>query len=714
MRDSSSKYSSPEYYINREISWLRFNDRVLEEAMDKTTPLLERVRFITICENNLDEFFMVRVAGLKQKIENEIKETGPDGMTSEEQLSAIRLHLLGFYRNLYGVLNRELLPVLLEKGIEILKPEQLPVSKKRKLRQIYKSEIYPILTPLAIDPGRPFPRLANRRLNLAVRLTRPKQEKNPLFAVVQVPQVLPRLLPLHNSYDRKGHHTYVFLEDVISYFMKDLFPGFKILDVTSFRITRDSDLIIEEDEVDDLLATIQRELKRRQKGAAVRLEVRSHAEKAIVAELMEFLNLQEDDVYYCDGPVPLEGFKDLFQDPILEKETYKPFTPITPVLYEKPAELFRVIAKQDVFVHHPFDSFSVVEDFVAAAANDPDVLAIKQTLYRTGSQSRILDSLITAARNGKQVTALVELQARFDEETNIQWAKRLEEEGIHVVYGLVGVKTHCKICLVVRKEGRKIQPYVHLSTGNYNAITARIYTDVGLFTADPDLSEDITNLFNVITGYARIPVMKKIHISPGFIKKEILARIKKETEYAKKGKPASIFAKMNALVDADVIRELYIASSAGVKITLLVRGICCLRPGIKDISENIQVISIVGRLLEHSRIFIFENGGNKIYYFSSADWMPRNFNRRIEVMWPIEDSMIRQKIDEIKDTYLKDNVKARIMQPDGTYIRRQDKEKNKVNAQEIFIEKTREKLSAREKKSDKKKVFAQKKQSHED
>lgn len=689
----------PKYYINRELSWLMFNERVLEESYDKNNPLLERLRFLLITENNLDEFAMVRIAGQKQMLANNIEDTGPDGIKPAALLAKINEKLTHYYEKVYEILNRQILPELKEAGIQIKKINEITQRDRDTIARYFREELFPILTPLAIDPGHPFPRLANLSLNLAVLIKRPQSipKGRPLTAVIQVPQIVPRLFKLPSS--TKRNHNYILLEDIIIHFMDQLFSGYEIEDVYPFKITRDSDLIIEEDEVDDLLATIQRELRKREKGAAVQLEVPINVPESLLEILLEALEIDRSDIFYCDGPIRLAGFKQFFNDSLLENMTYTPFTPITPVHYDNPQSIFSLIRKNDIFVHLPFDSFSMVEDYVSVAANDPKVLAIKMTLYRTGGKSRILDSLIRAARNGKEVTALVELKARFDEETNIQWAKTLEEEGIHVVYGLIGLKTHAKICMIVRKEDDKIQRYVHLSTGNYNSITARIYTDTALFTADQKIADEIGYLFNVITGYSKLPPLSRISTSPVSLKKEMIQRIRKEAENQKNGIPAYIFAKMNSLVDSDVIRELYEASKAGVKIDLIIRGICCLVPGIKGVSENITVRSIVGRLLEHSRIFIFEDGGNKRIFFSSADWMPRNFNRRIETLFPIDNPRIKKRLlSDLIPLYLKDNQKTRILQPDHTYIRvEKSEEEDSINIQEILIERSRRELEKREK-----------------
>lgn len=698
--ENETSLDDPALFINRELSWLKFNDRVLEEAVDTTNPLLERLRFITICESNLDEFFMVRVAGIKQKIANKIEDRVPDALSNREQLKKVLELVADYYNRIYDILNNNILPSIHEIGIRFETIKELKKSDAKLVEDYFREVVYPVLTPLGIDPGRPFPRLANLSLNIGVLLKNPRsknrQRQNFLFAVVQVPQLLPRLFALPNENETR---RYVWLEDIISHHVEELFSGYEIEEIETFKLTRDSDLIIEEDEVDDLLTTIQRELREREKGAAVRLEVATGVSKKMLVELQNDLKLEDNEIFYCDGRVKLSGFKTVMDDPVLSGMSYEPYTPVPPLVYDTPEKIFRSIRKKDIFVHLPFHSFTIVEDFVAVAAEDPKVLGIKMTLYRTGGKSLLLDSLIRAARNGKQVTTLVELKARFDEETNIQWAKKLEEEGIHVVYGLVNLKTHCKICMVLREEEGKIQRYVHLSTGNYNAITARLYTDMGLFTSDKQIAEDVSQLFNVITGFSRLPIMHKLSTAPGFLKMQVLQYIRRERKLQEEGIKGYIFAKMNSLVDSDVIKELYRASQAGVKIDLIIRGICCLRPHVPGVSENIRVFSIVGRLLEHSRLFLFYNNGKNDLFFSSADWMPRNFNQRIETMFPIENEQIKAHvIDELLPLYLSDNTKTRELQADGSYIHFYPaKDQKPICVQEILIERSREELTMREK-----------------
>jgi polyphosphate kinase len=680
---------SPEHYINRELSWLKFNERVLEEANDPANPLLERLRFLLITESNLDEFFMVRVAGLKQKLYNDIDAENADGMQVHEVLKRINGAVVDYIAKAVSLLTDTLLPAIKERGIEMIATSSLSASELGNVRRYFDNEIFPILTPLAIDMGHPFPRLSNRSINLAITLKRKGKNDTPdYFAVVQIPALLPRLFLVSET---DGKRKYLYIEDIIRLFLHRLFKGFDVHAAHAFRLTRDSDLVIEEDEGESLMKVVQLELRRREKGAAVRIEIRDTMPPEIVTRLKDALELEADDVYTIHGQLPLYGLRGLLDDPNLMGVGFKPFTPVSPLKYDRPEELFALIRREDVLLHHPFNSFAVVEDLISAASEDATVLGIKITLYRTGPKSRIVDSLIRAARNGKQVTALVELRARFDEETNIQWAKRMEEEGVHVVYGLIGYKTHCKVALIVRKESNKIVRYVHMSTGNYNSSTARLYTDLGLFTVDKDIAQDATHLFNSITGYSKLPAMQKLATSPGNLKSLVLKLIRRESENAKAGKKARLTAKMNSLVDREVIDELYLASQAGVQIELIVRGICCLRPGIPGISENIRVRSVIGRLLEHSRILVAHNQGDPQIYLMSADWMPRNFIRRVEIAFPIENKTVKEKIIKgILQTYFDDTDSARELHADGSYVRLRSEKAEGKNAQKTFIEECRQ------------------------
>jgi polyphosphate kinase len=668
-------------FINRELSWLGFNERVLEEARDPTVPLGERLKFVAIVASNLDEFFMVRVAGLKQQLSGNVVETPPDGLTPAEQLAALSTRAHTMMADLYAGWRTDIEPGLAQLGIRRVGPADLSPDQKAHLSTFFAREVWPVLTPLAVDPGHPFPMLRNRSLNLAVFMHREKEKvgrRETMVAVVQVPSVLPRIteVPLPPVTDGNGvppagttRFAYMLLEDLITMHAGELFPGFRVLGCSPFRVTRNFDLSIDEDEADDLLKTIQKELRRRERGSAVRLEIAHDTPVEVVLFLRQALRLETDDVYLFDGPLHLADLGPLVSRDELRAHRDEPFSPqIVPPLQEYD-DIFSVIAQRDILLQHPYESFEDVVEFISEAADDPNVLAIKQTLYRTSADSPIVRALIRAAENGKQVTAVVELKARFDEAPNIQWARTLEDAGVHVVYGLIGLKTHCKVALVVRREGNRIKRYVHLSTGNYNPSTARIYGDLSYFTARDAYADDAGALFNLLTGYSSPPSWKRFAIAPHGLQDRIIALIEREAALGTRGR---IIAKMNALVDAQVIKALYRASQAGVSIDLIVRGICCLRPGVPGISDNIRVISIVDRFLEHARIFHFGNGGKREVYLSSADWMPRNFQRRIEVMFPVEDEGLRDRvIDEILGIALKDNVKARQLQSDGRYVRKQ-------------------------------------------
>jgi polyphosphate kinase len=658
----------PGTFFNRELSWLEFNGRVVEEGCDATVALAERLKFQGIAANNLDEFFMVRVAGLKQLKAGGISEVNADGLTTVEQLARISTRVHEMVRSLYQNWRDQIEPRLAaEAGLALMRPADLAREQRLALERRFARDVWPVLTPLAVDQGHPFPALRNRSLNLAILLHKERQRvarRPTVFAVVQVPSVLGRLVEVEPGAD--GKTAFVLLEDLIAMHVGGLFPGFRVVSCSPFRVTRNFDLAIDEDEADDLLKTIQRELRKRERGQAVRLEIAADSPAEVESFLRTALRLEPDDVYRVNGPLRLNDLSPLASHARLAGLRAEPFTPqLVPPLHE--GELFKTLAERDVLLHHPYESFDHVVDFVSQAADDPDVLAIKQTLYRTSADSPIVTALSRAAENGKQVTAVVELKARFDEGRNIAWARVLEESGVHVVYGLVGFKTHCKISLVVRREDSSIRRYVHLSTGNYNPATARIYGDISYMTAREDFADDAGALFNLITGYSAPPAWRRFAVAPLGLKERILELITREAGFGTQG---HIIAKMNALVDPDVIRALYRASASGVRIDLLVRGICCLQPGVVGQSENIRVISTVDRFLEHARIFCFEAGGKREVYLSSADWMPRNFVRRVEVMFPIDDEILRRRIvDEILATQLADNVKARRLQPDGTYVR---------------------------------------------
>ena len=653
-------------FINRELSWLKFNERVLEEGLDPKVPPLERLKFLAITSSNLDEFFMIRVAGLKQQISGHVEETGPDAMTPAEQLAHIASVAHDLVGRQYKALISEVLPAMQKAGLRLLPREKLG-DRDAFLADYFAREVFPVLTPIAIDPGHPFPHLRNKSLNLAVRFAGHGQSRL-RYGVVPVPAVLPRLVEVPNE---KGKRSYVLLEDVIARFVGQLFPGMPVEGCYAFRVTRNWDLSIDEEEGEDLLVTIEREVRRRDRGGAVRLEIAAGADGALSEFLVRALKLGEQDVYKIEGPLnvpdllPLLGRLD-------QKDLHdEPFTPVlSPLLSDSTSEIFRVLRERDVLLHHPYESFDPVVSFVETAADDPGVLAIKQTLYRTGKDSPIVRALQRAAENGKQVTALVELKARMDEEANILWARALEQSGVHVVYGLIGYKTHCKVTLVVRREAGGLRRYVHLGTGNYNPASARMYTDLSLFTCKEEFGEDATAVFNLLTGYSKPAQWKKFKVAPMMMKQGILELIERETQLAAQTGKGHIVAKMNSLADSEVIKALYRASRAGVNIELIIRGTCCLRPGVPGVSERIRVTSIVDRFLEHHRIWFFEAGGKREVWLTSADWMSRNFVRRVEIAFPVEDPSAKERvIDEILATSLGDNVKARALQADGSYAR---------------------------------------------
>ncbi len=679
--------ASGEFYLNRELSWLEFNARVLEEAEDPSNRLLERVKFLSIISSNFDEFFMIRVAGIKRQALAGVDERGADRLSPAEQLARISEKAHALCARQYKLWREELRPKLAQGGIEILSPGQLSRPESKFVQKYFTDEIFPVLTPLAIDPGHPFPHLLNLSLNLAVLLERSAQR---LLAVVQVPNMLARLVPIPSEV---GQRRFLFLEDVIALHLDRLFPGLKVRGVAPFRVTRDSDLAIAEDEAEDLLLTIEKELREREWGRAVRLEVAESSPAELTRFLVKALDLGEPDVYRAGGPLDLADFQELVSLPGAEDLKDPPHIPAPALVLQGEETIFDRIRQGDVLLHHPYDSFSSVVDFISKAAGDPEVLAIKQTLYRTGGgDSPIIRALERAASNKKQVTALVELKARFDEANNIIWARALEEAGVHVVYGLIGLKTHCKITLVVRKEPGGLRRYVHLGTGNYNPATARIYTDLGLLSANPALADDVSALFNLLTGYADEPRWQRIFCAPTGLQEALLALIRAEEENARSGRPARIVAQLNGIADAAVVQALYRAGQAGVEIDLICRGLCILRPGIPGVSDHIRVRSIVGKFLEHERIFFFEAGGEKKIFLSSADWMERNFRRRVEVVFPVESPPARERIlEEILPALLGDNTKARLLRPDGTYVRAAPAAgEQPLDAQQLFVQRSRE------------------------
>ena len=661
--------SEPKLYINRELSWLAFNRRVLEEAADRALPLLERLKFLGITASNLDEFFMIRVAGLQQQLAGGVADVAADGLGPAEALDAIAAEAHAMLATQDALWLDDLRPKLAERGLATLEVRGFGPEQKAAARAHFRQAVFPALTPLAVDPGHPFPHLRSRSLNVAVLLDlekgkRRRTTQHSRLAVVQVPVVLPRLVRVPCEHGQ----AFALLEDVIAEHAGELFPGFAVTATAAFRVTRNLDLVVDEEESEDLLSTVQQELRRRDRGAAVRLEIATGSSPRLERLLRDALHLCERDVYPVRAPLNLPDLNALAEfDPRPELRV-EPLAPALPPLFRGTGSVVETIARQDVLLHHPYESFEPVIRFIEEAADDPSVLAIKQTLYRTGVDSPFVRALSRAADNGKQVAVLVEIKARFDEANNIAWARRLEENGVHVVYGLIGLKTHCKVALVVRREPSGIRRYVHLGTGNYNLTTARQYTDLSFFTARESIADDVTALFNLLTGYAEQPQWKRLAVAPLNLQERLLQLIGREAERAQAGEPARILAKMNSLVDPVLIRALYRASQAGVEIQLQVRGICCLRPGLRGISEHLRVVSVVDRFLEHSRIFAFGAGARTEVYLASADWMPRNLHRRIEVMWPIEDAALRARVLEILRLGLADDVKSQLLQSDGTYL----------------------------------------------
>ncbi len=666
--------NDPGLYIDRELSLIEFFCRVLEEARDESNPLLERVKFLSIVSSNLAEFFMVRVAGLKQQIDAGIVEPALSGLTPAEQLVAVHKSAVQLLKQARVCL-RDLLPRLEQSGVRIMDYADLTEEQRSVVNQYFEEIVSPVLTPLAHDPGRPFPHISNMSLNLAVSIR--DQEGEEHFARVKVPNTLPRLVPVKTHHDDEESdtsmhvtHCLVWLEQVIAANLKSLFPGMHIIRAHPFRITRDAEVVIQELEAEDLLETVERGVRQRRFGSVVRVTIDQAMPADIRDILIENLGMDANDIYTVEPPL---GMSDLMQLYGVDRRDlkYPSFTPATPaVLDENDDDIFAAIRRQDILLHHPYDTFTPVVEFLKKAARDPNVLAIKQTLYRVGRNSPVVEALLDAAVRGKQVAVLVELKARFDEESNIEWSRALEREGVHVVYGLLGLKTHSKIALVVRHEGERIRRYVHLATGNYNPVTAQLYTDLGLFTCDDEIGADASDVFNFLTGYSAKHDYRKFLVAPINLRSGFESLIRREIEHQQKGEPGHLIFKVNSLVDKQMIRLLYKASQAGVKVDLLVRGMCCLRPGLPGISDTIRVTSVVGRFLEHSRIFYFRNGGNEQIYLGSADLMMRNLDRRVEILFPVQDvRLIRQLRDEVLATYLADNVKARHMSSGGIYQR---------------------------------------------
>ncbi|MGP6159063.1 MAG: polyphosphate kinase 1 [Vulcanimicrobiaceae bacterium] len=667
-QSATPSLDDPSLYYSRELSWLEFNDRVLEEAIDERNPLLERLKFMAIYSTNLDEYFMIRVAALKQQVDAEVHKRSNDGRLPAEQIAAIAKRLHISLARFMDLLRRELLPALEREGIAIERYADLDEQRRAQLRKLFDERIFPVLTPLAVDHAHPFPYISNLSLSLGVEMHEVTPDGPQVhFARVKVPSSLPRFIPIESP---AGRYHFVMLEDVIAHNLDALFPGMHIHASHAFRVTRDADLDLQEDEADDLLRAIESELRRRRFGEPVRLEVEASMPPHLRAMLLEALSLNEVDLYPIDGMLGTGELWTLIN--IDRPELHDaPFTPAIPKRLVGQIDLFAAIREGDILLHHPYDSFDPVVQFVRQAAEDPHVLAIKQTLYRTSGNSPVIAALMEAAEAGKQVAALIELKARFDEENNIHWARNLERVGAHVVYGLPGIKVHAKVILIVRDEPDGIRRYVHLGTGNYNDKTARIYTDLSLFSCRPELGADATHLFNKLTGFSKTSRYEKLLVAPTTLRKGFVDLIEREAAHARAGLPCGILAKLNAISDAGIVQALYRASQAGVPIDLIVRGMCELRPGIPGVSETIRVRSIVGRFLEHSRIFVFENAGEREVYMGSADWMGRNLDRRVETIVPVLDPAIRKRIvDEIIGTLQADNVKTRWLRPDGTYFRR--------------------------------------------
>lgn len=684
--DKEKDFLNPEYYENRELSWLKFDQRVLNEARDKNIPLLERLKFVSITSSNLDEFFMVRVASLKDMVHAGYKKKDIAGMTAKEQLEAINKDTRALVETQYSTYNRSLVPMLHNHGIDIISAyEELSEAQGDYVDRYFEETVYPVLTPMAVDASRPFPLIRNKSLNIAALLMKKGDKKEELeFATVQVPSVLPRIVPIPAS--EEENKTFILLEQIIEHNIHRLFLNYHVVCAYPYRIMRNADLTIDEDEAEDLLQEIQKQLKKRQWGEVIRLEVEEKIDKRLLGILKEDLHIAQEDIFKINGPLDLTFLMKMYGIEGEDELRYAPYKPQRAPQIVPGEDIFEAIRKGDILLHHPYQTFDPVVDFIKQASVDPDVLAIKQTLYRVSGNSPIIASLAQAAENGKQVSVLVELKARFDEENNIVWAKKLEKAGCHVIYGLVGLKTHSKIALVVRREEDGIRRYVHLGTGNYNDSTAKLYTDLGMFTCSEAIGEDATAVFNMLSGYSEPASWNKLVVAPIWLRKRFLKLIKREMKHAQAGKEAFIKAKMNSLCDRDIIAALYEASAAGVKIELVVRGICCLKVGIPGISENITVHSIVGNFLEHSRIFWFHNDGQEEIYMGSADWMPRNLDRRVEIMFPVENEGLKDQVRHVLSTQLADNTKAHVLQPDGKYDKIDKRGKKLINSQQQFCE----------------------------
>lgn len=689
MAENSVNYREPGNYVNRELSWLEFNYRVLSEARDKTLPLFERLKFLSITASNLDEFFMVRVASLKDMVHAKYDKEDIAGLKPQEQLEKISVKTHELVAQQYSAYNRSLVPALKQQGLCVIENhEDLNKEQKKYADKYFEENVYPVLTPMAFDSSRPFPLVRNKTLNIAALLKKKKGDEEPEFAMVQVPSVLPRFveLPVSAGKDGRELRNIILLEQIIERNMQTLFLNYDILAAAPFRIMRNADLTIEE-EAEDLLQEIQKQLKKRQWGEVIRLEVEEKIDKHLLKILRKELSVSAEDIFSINGPLDLTFLMKVYGGVTgfdnLKAERYTP-QPVPALMNED--DIFTNIRKGDILLHHPYQTFDPVVEFVRAASKDPEVLAIKQTLYRVSGNSPIIAALAAAADNGKQVSVLVELKARFDEENNILWAKKLEQAGCHVIYGLLGLKTHSKITLVVRREEDGIRRYVHLGTGNYNDSTAKLYTDCGLMTCNPLVGEDATAVFNMLSGYSEPLSWNRLAVAPIWLRNHFVRLIRREAANAREGRKAKIIAKMNSLCDKEIIAELYEASCAGVKIDLIIRGICCLKAGIPGLSENIAVRSIVGNFLEHSRIFYFENDGMAQLYMGSADWMPRNLDKRVEIVFPVEDEVLKEEVVHILEVELEDNVKAHILQPDGSYEKPDKRGKILVNSQEQFCQ----------------------------
>src|SRR5580700_3439319 len=680
-KNSCASLADPSLYINRELSWLEFNERVLEEVQDSRNPLLERVKFLCIVASNLDEFFEIRVAGLKQQHLSNLGAPEPDALSPSEQLAEISARVRKMVDDEYRLWNEQLVPALERNNVFFLRYEELTNAEKQYYAKYFEKSVYPVLTPLAVDPVHPFPQLLNKSLNVAVELEGAEISTN--LALVQVPRILPRLL-LYKA-GEKGVYRHIFIGNLIQTHVASLFHGVRVKGAYQFRVTRNSDLYLDEEETDNLLKSIELELRKRSRGAAVRLEVQRDCPRHVADQLLQTFSLTGDDLYQVNGPINFLRLMPVISEVDRPDLKFRPFVPAVVTAPDDEEEIFAQIRRKPILVHHPYESFQTVLDFIEQAAEDPNVLAIKQTLYRTSDVSPIVASLAQAAQSGKQVTVVIELKARFDEAANIKWARLLQEAGAHVVYGIAGLITRAKLALVVRREEDGIRRYLHLATGNYHPSTAKLYEDFGLLTCDPETTNDSAELFNWLTGVSVFPELKKIKAAPKSLHDFVLEMIRRETQHARSGQPAAIFGKVNALVDEEVIKAMYSASQAGVEIRLLVRGVCSLRPGVPGVSDSVIVRSIVGRFLEHSRVYRFENAGQPEIYLASADWTARNFFRRVEVCFPVEDAELRERVDQILETYWKDNVKARQQGTEPTYIRR-PLEGERIDAQACFLE----------------------------